>query len=87
MKRQGETHAVVHSLEGIAAMLRRGLAPLTDNRDALLGLGFERANPRVRRGYDAMIWERSVELPGRLEGRRAFVRERAFLLNDGTQGC
>ena len=86
MRKPGETQAVVHSIESIAAMLRRGLAPLTDNRDALLELGFERAYPQLRRGYEAMIWERSVELPGRLEGRRAFVRERAFLL-DGVQDC
>ena len=70
----------VHSLEDIAAMLRRGLAPITDNRDALIALGFERAYPQVTSGYDAGIWERAMELPHRSrDGARMLVRERAFL--------
>jgi hypothetical protein len=71
---------VAHSVERIRAMLRRGLAPLTDNREALLELGFARAYPQVMKGYDAMIWERSVDLPVRQDGRRALARERAFLV-------
>jgi hypothetical protein len=37
------------------------MSPLTDNRNALLALGFERAYPQVPQGYDSTIWERSVE--------------------------
>jgi len=71
--------AIVHSCEHIELILRRGLTPLTDNRDALLALGFERAYPQVKRGYEATIWERSIEhhAPGSL--RRVLARQRAVL--------
>jgi hypothetical protein len=61
-------------------MLQHGLAPFTDNRDALLELGFARAYPKVKKGYDATIWERSIDLPIRQDGRRVMARERAFLV-------
>ncbi|MDB5069092.1 MAG: hypothetical protein JWM87_203 [Candidatus Eremiobacteraeota bacterium] len=72
--------SMVHSPEAIQAMLRRGLAPITDNRHALVALGFERAYPQVARGRDSTIWERSIELPCRTaNGSRLLARERAFL--------
>lgn len=71
---------IVHSVADILAMLHRGLTPITDNRDALIGLGFERAYPHVRGGYDSKIWERSVTVaPMHRDGLRRIVRERAFL--------
>ena len=61
-------------------MLQRGLTPNTDNREALIGLGFERAYPHVRAGYDSKIWERSITIrPLQPDGLRRIVRERAFL--------
>ncbi len=71
---------IVHSATDILAMLNRGLAPITDNRDALIGLGFEPAYPQLRSGYDSKIWERSVAVGAALpDGMRRIVRERAFL--------
>lgn len=71
--------AVAHSIDEIEAILRRGLSPVTDNREALHSLGFHRAYPHVHGGYDSTIWERSVD-SGRAPGqRRALARQRAYL--------
>jgi hypothetical protein len=72
---------IVKSAPELVALLRRGLSPLTDNRDALLALGFERAYPQVRKGYESTIWERSIERDRRPDGRRALARERAYLID------
>jgi hypothetical protein len=72
--------AVVHSIEAIEALLRRGLSPLTDNRDALVVLGLRRAYPQIRSDSESTVWERSLELPRRSDGRRALARERAYLV-------
>jgi hypothetical protein len=71
---------IVQSADDLAAILRRGLSPLTDNRDALLALGFERAYPQARRGRDATIWERTIDHHCRPDGLRVLARERAFLV-------
>jgi hypothetical protein len=71
---------VVHTEELITELLRRGLAPLTDNESALVGLGFQRAYPQVSRGYDATIWERSIDYGTRRDGARMLARQRAFLV-------
>jgi len=72
--------AIVHTAEAIQTLLRRGLTPVTDNRHALLELGFERAYPQVKRGYEATLWERSIDLAQRAsDGRRVLARERAIL--------
>jgi hypothetical protein len=71
--------ALVHTASDIEQMLRRGLAPITDNASALMELGFERAYPQVRSGFDATIWERSIDLPAARDGMKRLVRERAFL--------
>jgi hypothetical protein len=74
----------VHHAEELAALLCRGLSPITDNRDALLALGFERAYPQIRGGYESTIWERSVERRRRPDGQRACARERAYLVEAGS---
>ena len=68
-----------HSMDAITLLLNRGLSPTTDNRDALLALGFVRAYPHVSRGYESTIWERSVERSRTADGHRRLARERAFL--------
>jgi hypothetical protein len=74
--------AIVHTLPAIETMLRMGLTPITDNPDALAELGFERAYPQMRTGYDSTIWERSIDVGRRnRDGLRMLARERAFLCN------
>jgi hypothetical protein len=74
---------VVHSVGAITDLLRRGLTPITDNEEALIALGFTRAYPQIRTGYDSMIWERTVDSASSCRPR-ALVRERAFL--EGNYG-
>jgi hypothetical protein len=75
---------IVHSAAAIQDMLRRGFTPTTDNRDALIGLGFERAYPQFLRGYESTIWERSIVLDRRAhDGSRMLARQRAFLRRSG----
>jgi hypothetical protein len=70
----------VHSLEAIEALLRRGATPRTDNRDALIALGFVRSSPHASGDHDEKIWERSVDRAERsISGHRVMVRERAIL--------
>jgi hypothetical protein len=73
--------AIVHTLSAIEQMLRQGLTPITDNAGALAELGFERAYPQIKHGYESTIWERSIDR-GRLsyDGHRTLVRERAFFV-------
>lgn len=72
-------HAIAHSREHIELMLLHGLTPLTDNRNALLALGFERAYPQVTRGYEASLWERDIEHNAASSLRRVRYRQRAVL--------
>jgi len=72
---------VAHLPEDLAALLRRGLSPVTDNRNALLALGFERAYPQIPKGYESTIWERSIEHHHRPDGLRVLARERAYLVD------
>lgn len=74
---------IVHAADDVVALLRRGLSPLTDNRDVLLSLGFERAYPQVPKGYESTIWERSIEHHRRADGLRLLARERAYLVDAG----
>jgi hypothetical protein len=71
---------IAQSADELVAILRRGLSPLTNNRDALLALGFERAYPQVRTGHDSMIWERTIDHHRRPDGYRVLARERAYLV-------
>jgi hypothetical protein len=69
---------IVHTIEAIEALLRRGITPKTDNLDALLELGFARSTPRAEDGYDATLFERGREHDRRAsDGSRLFIRERA----------
>jgi hypothetical protein len=71
--------SIVHTLPAIEHMLRLGLTPITDNADALAALGFERAYPQIKRGYESTIWERSIERRRiSYDGQRRLARERAF---------
>lgn len=72
--------AIVHSAADIENLLRRGLTPITDNRTALLELGFQRAYPQIARGYEATIWERAIDAATlSRDGNRMLVRQRALL--------
>ncbi len=72
--------AVVHSIEEIETHLRRGIMPVTDNEDALIRLGFQRAYPQIRSGYEAVVWERSIDLDRRSRhGFLVMARQRAML--------
>jgi hypothetical protein len=75
---------IVHVAEELVALLRRGMSPATDNRNALQALGFERAYPQVREGYESTIWERSIEHHRRPDGLRVLARERAYLIDVGS---
>ena len=74
--------STVQRKEDIERMLAHGLAPITDNADALVELGFSRSYPTARSGYESTIWERSIDL-GYRGGGPGFVRrrvcQRAFL--------
>lgn len=72
--------ATVHSIEAIEALLQRGVTPKTDNRAALIALGFVRSSPYAEEGYDESLWERSVDhINLSPAGQRMLVRERAVL--------
>jgi hypothetical protein len=72
---------IVHTLPEIAHKLRLGLAPITDNSDALAKLGFEPAYPQIKSGYDSTIWERSIDRGGlSRDGHHVLIRERAFFV-------
>jgi hypothetical protein len=71
---------IVHSVTAIEDLLKRGLTPGTDNRDALVALGFQRLYPHFRAGYKSTIWERSIVLALRSRsGQRIQARQRAIL--------
>jgi anti-anti-sigma regulatory factor len=74
--------STVHTPEEIITMLDRGLAPITDNRSALVDLGFEPAQPTATRAHLAALWERTLNLGYRVTDRgyrQVSVRQRAFL--------
>ncbi len=53
-------------------MLAHGSAPITDNVEALIELGFTRSYPTAQRGYEATVWERAATFFGGYakQGRR-----------------
>jgi len=74
--------STVHTPEEIITMLDRGLAPITDNRNALIDLGFEPAQPKATRSHFAALWERTLNLGYRVTDRgyrQVSIRQRAFL--------
>ncbi|MDE2571523.1 MAG: hypothetical protein KGM44_03255 [bacterium] len=72
---------IVHDPEGIQRMLRHGLAPVTDNRQALMALGFAAKYPNGRDAYERGIWSRSVDHGYRSSDfRRMLVEQIAHLI-------
>lgn len=75
--------ATVHTSADIEKMLALGLSPITDSENALSELGFVRSFPAARRGgYEASVYERSVDHGYRMSGvgARRFKAQRAFLV-------
>jgi hypothetical protein len=73
--------SLAHTASDIQNLLRVGLVPITDNADALARLGFQRAYPQIRKGYDSTIWERSIDIDSRSrDGKRLMARQRAYLV-------
>jgi hypothetical protein len=69
--------------EEIQRFLQRGLAPITDDEDALRELGFSRAHPAASGGFERSLWERSIDRGYRQTDRglcRVMIRQRAFLV-------
>jgi hypothetical protein len=71
--------SLAHTTSDIQNMLHKGLVPITDNADALANLGFQRAYPHIRVGYDSTIWERSIDVGCNRDGKRLMGRQRAYL--------
>jgi hypothetical protein len=77
------TSATVHDLGDIRRLLAHGLSPITDNAEALCELGFVRSYPQASVGYEATVWERSIDRGYRETShglRRVMACERAFLV-------
>jgi hypothetical protein len=73
--------SLAHTSSDIQNMLRIGMVPITDNADALASLGFQRAYPQIRKGYDSTIWERNIDIDRRSrDGKRLMGRQRAYLV-------
>jgi hypothetical protein len=60
--------SLAHTTSDIQNMLHKGWVPITDNADALANLGFQRAYPHIRKGYDSTIWERTLTLGATVTG-------------------
>jgi hypothetical protein len=73
--------SIFHSREEIERALRRLHCVPTDNRDALLALGFQRMYPQVKSGYHSHLWVRSVDAgySSSLCNGRKLIMQRAFL--------
>jgi hypothetical protein len=69
-----------HTREEIERLAMRLPCVPTDNRDALLELGFERMYPQAASGYESRLWSRSVDSGyiGSATGRK-LIHQRAFL--------
>jgi hypothetical protein len=71
--------ALCHTREEIERLASRLPCVPTDNREALLALGFERMYPQAASGYDSHLWMRSVDAgDSAVIGKRRIV-QRAFL--------
>ena len=73
--------ALFRSQGEIEQALRRLYCVPTDNRDALVALGFQRIYPQVASGCDSHLWARSVAsgYGSPLCNAGKFVIQRAFL--------
>jgi hypothetical protein len=72
--------ALCHTREEIERVAMRLPCVPTDNRDALIELGFERMYPETASGYESRLWTRSVDsgYVGSGSGRKLII-QRAFL--------
>jgi hypothetical protein len=71
-----------HTIEEIDCAVRRLPCVPTDNREALVALGFERMYPRCVSGYESHLWVRSVDaesLYGSSRRHKRLVMQRAYL--------
>ena len=79
--------ALFHSREEIeSALLRLHCVP-TDNREALLALGFAPMYPKATKGYESRLWVRSIDsgYDSSLGNGRKLVLQRAFLEEKKTR--
>jgi len=73
--------ALFHRREDIERALVRLHCVPTDNREALLALGFEPMYPEATKGYESHLWVRSIDSGhgSSLRNGRKLVLQRAFL--------
>jgi len=79
--------ALFHSREDIENALVRLHCVPTDNREALLALGFVPMYPQIAKGYKSRLWVRSID-PGcnsSLHNGRKLILQRAFLAEKTTR--
>jgi hypothetical protein len=79
-----DTQTTVRRKEDIEKLLAHGLAPTTDNVEALIELGFTPSFPGTRTGCEDAIWERPIDgghRSTRFGPRRVMVLQRAFARN------
>ena len=80
-------NALCHTREEIERFALRLPCVPTDNRDALIALGFQRMYPQVPSGYESHLWTRSVDantIAGSSSQARKLVIQRAFLEGPST---
>jgi hypothetical protein len=77
--------ALCHTREEIERLAMRLPCVPTDNRNALIELGFERMYPLAASGYESRLWVRSVDsgYVGSTGNGRRLIVQRAFL--DGAR--
>ena len=76
-------NTTIRSKEEFEHLLRIGLSPMTDDVTMLVQLGFSRSYPNARSGYEATVWERSIDYGIRDSARglrRVMACQRAFLV-------
>ena len=73
--------ALLHSREEIESALVRLHCVPTDNREALLALGFQPMYPQASKGHESRLWSRSIEsgCGSSLSNGRSLVMQRAYL--------
>jgi hypothetical protein len=75
-------NVLCHTQEEIERLAPRLTCVPTDNRDALIALGFQRMYPQAASGYDSHLWMRSVDSGhngGAIGLGRKLIVQRAFL--------
>ncbi len=79
--------ALFHTREDIESALVRLHCVPTDNREALLALGFQPMYPNVARGHKSRLWVRSIDSScgSSLRNGRKLAIQRAFLEENKTR--